>query len=112
MKKLAKMLVLIVGIYSTINAQTTSFTQKIDALTTLLTRGVEYLKTHTIGDTCHQFAHNPSWRNGDLFFILIDDAGNTYFFNDERQRIWGSVKNLKDVVGTPLLQLLFKKPTR
>lgn len=70
----------------------------------LLRRGVAYLKNHTIGQACHTFTHDPSWRKGELFLFLIDEEGTCYCFGDERSRIWRSFAEYKDAAGTPLIK--------
>jgi cytochrome c len=77
----------------------------------LIKKAVSYLSNHSIGQACHEFTHNPAWRKGELFVFILGE-NECYAFGDEKDRIWTSFADYKDVMGVPLITRLLKAQDR
>ena len=74
----------------------------------LLTRGVRFFKTHSIGESCHEFTRNTAWRKGELFIFVLGEHGQCYTFGNEKDKIWTLFSDYKDVMGVPLIKRISK----
>ncbi len=75
---------------------------------TLLNRAARYFSKHSIGQSCNEFTRNSAWRRGDLFIFILAEDGTIYSFGDEKDRVWTSLSDFKDVMGNSLLKQLLR----
>ncbi|TET35707.1 hypothetical protein E3J61_01645 [Candidatus Dependentiae bacterium] len=75
----------------------------------LVHRAVQELKTQPLDIACNRFSHTKNFVYGDLYIFLFDVNGINLAHGEDAQLIWKNLYDLKDWVGTFIVQELIKK---
>jgi signal transduction histidine kinase len=75
----------------------------------LVTRAIKELETQPLDIACNRFSHTKQFIHGDLYIFLFNIDGVCLAHGDDGYLIWQNLINLKDWVGTPVVQQIIKK---
>ena len=75
----------------------------------LVHRAVQELKTQPLDIACNRFSHTKNFVYGDLYIFLFDMSGTCLAHGEDAHLIWKNLYDLKDWVGTFIVQELIKK---
>ena len=75
----------------------------------LVHRAVQELKTQPLDIACNHFSHTKKFVYGDLYIFLFDMSGTCLAHGEDAHLIWQNLYDLKDWVGTFVIQELIKK---
>ncbi|MGC2310075.1 MAG: cache domain-containing protein [Candidatus Babeliaceae bacterium] len=64
----------------------------------LVTKAVQLFKQKTIAESCRIFLHDERWQKGELFVFIFDELGVCYCYGDQRNVIWKSFYNEKNIL--------------
>lgn len=75
----------------------------------LVHRAAQELKTQPLDVACNRFSHTKKFVFGDLYIFLFDVKGTCLAHGEDAQLIWQNLYDLKDWVGTLIVQDIIKK---
>lgn len=74
----------------------------------LVSRAVDYFKTHTLEQACTAFSHTKEFVDGEKYVFLFDTQGYCLAHMEE-DFIWQNLLSLKDDFGTPFIEAIIAK---
>ena len=75
----------------------------------LVHRAVQELKNQPLDIACNRFSHTKRFVYGDLYIFLFDTQGTCLAHGEDAHLIWKNLYDLKDWVGTFIVQEIIKK---
>lgn len=86
------------------------FEKRIATMKNILKDGKEYLKEHTISQSCSEFSSNSKWRIEDINLVILDEDGVGLLVGGEKAHIWKDFSEYKDEVGNLIIKKAFATP--
>lgn len=82
--------------------------QKRKEVINLVKRATKELEKNPLDVACNRFTHTKKFINGDLYIFVYDMRGICFAHGEDVHLLWKNLYNLKDWVGTPIIQNLIK----
>ncbi len=82
--------------------------QKRKEVLDLVKRATKELQSNPLDVACNRFTHTKEFIKGDLYVFVYDARGICFAHGEDSHLLWKNLYDLKDWVGTPVIQNLIK----